>query len=132
MELVRMTVADIMVTPVETVAPDLPAREARQRLQRSRIRHLPVVEGGLLLGIVSDRDLRDAAGGSPIATHMTRTVFVLSPETPLRAAARILRERRIGAMPVLRGRQVVGIVSVVDVVRALEDSVRAETSRPSP
>ena len=130
MKLARMTVAEIMLCPVTTVGPDAPVREAREALHRARIRHLPVVRDGLLVGIVSDRDLQHAADGSPVARHMTRTVFVLSPETPLREAARVLRERRIGAMPVLEGRRLVGIVSTVDVVRALEESVRAETTPP--
>jgi CBS domain-containing protein len=50
---------------------------------------------------------------------MRRPVFVLSPDTSLRRAARLFRERRFGAMPVLEGRELVGIVSVVDVLKVL-------------
>jgi acetoin utilization protein AcuB len=50
---------------------------------------------------------------------MTRTVFVLSPEDSIQHAARLLRDRRFGALPVLDGRSLVGIVSVVDVLGAI-------------
>lgn len=115
-----MTVAEIMVKPVVTAAPDTSVRDARQLMAEARIRHLPVLEGGLLVGIVSDRDLRSAPGDAvPLAEIMARPVFVLSRDTPVRRAARIFRERRFGAMPVLQGRELVGIVSVVDVLRVL-------------
>ena len=120
-----MTAADIMVSPVTTVAPHTSVEEARALIRRARIRHLPVLDGGLLVGIVSDRDLRGATGVATVAERMTSTVFVLSPRTPLRQAAKRFRERRVGAMPVLSGRQVVGIVSVADVILALEESLRS-------
>ncbi len=115
-----MTVTEIMAKPVVTASPDTPVRVARRLLREARIRHLPVMERGLLVGIVSDRDLRAARGETvPLGKIMTRTVFVLSPDTSVRRAARLFRERRFGAMPVLEGRELVGIVSVVDVLRLL-------------
>lgn len=115
-----MTVADIMVKPVVTATPNASVAEARRLLEKARVRHLPVLDGGLLVGIVSDRDLRSARSDSlPLREIMTRTVFVLSPDTSIRRAARLFRERKFGAMPVLDGREVVGIVSVLDVLRIL-------------
>lgn len=109
-----------MVKSVVTASPGTSVREARRLLDRARARHLPVLEGGLLVGIVSDRDLRSAAGEAvPLREIMTRTVFVLSPGTSIRRAARLFRERRFGAMPVVEGRELVGIVSVVDVLKIL-------------
>ena len=114
------TVADIMVTPVVTATPGTLVGEARRLLKRARVRHLPVVEGPLLVGIVSDRDLRSTPNEAvPLREVMRRPVFVLAPDTSLRRAARLLRERRFGAMPVLDGRELVGIVSVVDVLKFL-------------
>lgn len=122
-------VRNIMRVPVVTVSPDATVGEARRLLQQSRIRHLPVLDRGLLVGLVADRDLRSAPGeATRIAEVMTRTVFVLSPETPVGSAARIFRERRFGAMPVLQGRELVGIVSVGDVARALEERPRVDGS----
>lgn len=115
-----MTVAEVMVNPVVTASPDTPVHVARRLLREARIRHLPVLGRGLLVGMVSDRDLRDAPGEAvPLRGIMTPTVFVLSPDTSIRRAARLFRERRFGAMPVLDGRNLVGIVSVVDVLRVL-------------
>ena len=120
-------VAEVMTAPVVTVAPDAPAGAARRLMRRERIRHLPVVAGGLLVGVVSERDLlRAGADAVRVADVMTRTVFVLAPETPLRAAARTFRLHRLGAMPVLRGREVVGMVSMVDVMGALEAHLRVD------
>lgn len=116
----QMTVAEIMVRPVLTAAPDTPVEVARRLLQEARARHLPVLDGELLVGIVSDRDLRAVPNGTvPLREVMTSPVFVLSPDTSVRRAARLFRERRFGAMPVLEGRELVGIVSVVDVLRVL-------------
>jgi acetoin utilization protein AcuB len=115
-----MTVGDIMVKPVVTATPNASVAEARRLLEKARVRHLPVLDGGLLVGIVSDRDLRSARDEAvPLREIMTRTVFVLTPDTSIRRAARLFRERRFGAMPVLEGREVVGIVSVLDVLRIL-------------
>ena len=115
-----MTVAEIMVRPVVTASPDTPLSVARRLLRQARIRHLPVLDGALLVGMVSDRDLRDARSETvPVGEVMTRPVFVLSPDTSVRRAARLFRERRFGAMPVLDGRELVGIVSVVDVLGVL-------------
>ncbi len=112
------TVAEIMTKPVVTVTRATTAGEARRLLQEAWIRHLPVMEGDLLVGIVSERDLARAVGDAmPVEEIMTQPVFVLSPAATIRQAARILAERRLGALPVLDGRQLVGMVSVVDVMR---------------
>ena len=114
------TVADIMAKPVLTAAPDTTVADARRILMDSWIRHLPILEGELLVGIVSDRDLRAVPGeATPLRAIMRSPVFVLSPATPLKLAVRLLRDRRFGAVPVLDGRRLVGIVSVVDVLRQL-------------
>ncbi|HET8578050.1 MAG TPA: CBS domain-containing protein [Methylomirabilota bacterium] len=118
------TVADIMMKPVLTAAPDTTVADARRILMDSWIRHLPILEDELLVGIVSDRDLRAVSdGATPLRAVMRSPVFVLSPATPLKLAVRLLRDRRFGAVPVLDGRRLVGIVSVVDVLRQLNGRV---------
>jgi acetoin utilization protein AcuB len=116
------TVADLMRCPALTAAPDTSIEAARRLMDEHAVRHLAVVEDGLLVGLVSERDLRDERDGArPLREVMVTTVFVASPEMPLRRAARILSKRRLGVLPVLRGRTVVGIVSVVDVLRAVSE-----------
>ena len=103
-----------------TVRPSTTVDEARRLLLETPIGYLPVVDRGLLVGIVGDRDLRAASGPSAsVAEVMTRTVFVLSPETPVRDAARVFRRRRFGAMPVLTGRELCGMVARDRVLEAL-------------
>ncbi len=87
------------------------------------ILHLPVLEAGELIGIVTDRDLRRAIGsgrrsGDAIDEHMTTDVVTAVAETPLVDAARTLALRRIGGLPVVRGEELVGIVTIFDVLRA--------------
>jgi len=112
-----------MVKPVVTARPGQTIKVARRLMREAHIRHLPVLdEDNLLVGIVSDRDLRDVRDDLlTVAEIMTHPVFVLTPDTPLRQAARTFRERRIGAMPVVDGRALVGIVSIIDVLRALSE-----------
>jgi len=112
------TVAEIMTKPVVTATPATTVGEARRVFRKACIRHLPVLDGELLVGMVSERDLARSVGDAlPVAEIMTRPVFVLSPTTTIRRAARVLAERRLGALPVLDGRKLVGMVSVVDLVR---------------
>ncbi|MBI3029034.1 MAG: CBS domain-containing protein [Candidatus Rokubacteria bacterium] len=109
-----------MVRSVVTATPDTLVGGARRLLKQARARHLPVLDGPLLVGIVSDRDLRSAPSEAvPLREVMQRPVFVLSADTSLRRAARLFRERRFGAMPVVEGRELVGIVSVVDVLKVV-------------
>ncbi|HEX6209437.1 MAG TPA: CBS domain-containing protein [Methylomirabilota bacterium] len=60
-----MTVRDVMTRRLVTIGPETPCDEARRLMDEHRIRHLPVVAGGRLIGMVSDRDVRSAASGSP-------------------------------------------------------------------
>ncbi len=132
------TVADIMMKPVLTATPDTTVAEARRILMDSWIRHLPILEDELLVGIVSDRDLRAVRDhATPLSAIMRSPVFVLSPCTPLKQAVRLLRDRRFGAVPVLDGRRLVGIISVVDVLRELNGRLshllrrRRDTAAPT-
>ena len=119
------TVAEIMSKPAVAARPDTAVGEARRMFREGWIRHLPVLDGELLVGIISERDLARAGGDAlPVTEIMTRPVFVLSPTTTIRRAARIFTERRFGALPVLDGRKLAGMVSVVDVMRV--DACRAE------
>jgi len=113
-------IRDLVREASVTVRPSTTVDDARRLLRETPTGYLPVVDRGLLVGIVCDRDLRAASGPSaPVAEVMTRTVFVLSPETPVRDAARVFRRRRFGAMPVLKGRELCGMVARDRVLEAL-------------
>lgn len=125
-----MLVRDIMTRPVVAIGPDEPIGDVTALMAQRRLRHFPVVEDGRLVGIVSDRDLRTVGGehpdarpavgrGDPVRELMTRTVWTAHPLDPIDETAAMLRRRSIGAMPVMEGDDMVGIVSAADLLDAL-------------
>jgi CBS domain-containing protein len=120
------TVRGIMAKPVATTTPDTPVGAAHQLLRQHGIQHLTVLDGDLLVGIVSQRDLLRAQSDSlPVRDVMIRTLHVLSPDTPITRAARIFRERRLPVLPVLEGRKLVGMVRAVDVLETAWDHAKS-------
>lgn len=125
-----MLVRDIMTRPVVAIGPDEPIGDVTALMAQRRLRHFPVVEDGRLVGIVSDRDLRTVGGehpdarpgtgrGDPVRELMTRDVWTAHPLDPIDETAAVLRRRSIGAMPVMEGDDMVGIVSAADLLDAL-------------
>ena len=108
--------------------------EAIQLEMRRKIRHIPILEDGKLVGILTDRDLKRAMPslltGTDRETHervirttrvaqiMTRSPLTIAPGAPLREAVRILAERKFGALPVVESDRVVGILTEIDLLKA--------------
>jgi acetoin utilization protein AcuB len=125
-----LLVRDSMTREVVTVAPGATAAEALALCRERRIRHLPVVEGGRLVGLISDRDLRSAtpALGDPdrtaaleritVGDEMAREVVTAHPDDPIEHAAMAMYEKRIGCLPVVGGDELVGILTASDVMKA--------------
>lgn len=147
-----MLVKDIMQHDVACVRPETPLEEIVRLLQRRGVRHLAVLDHELA-GIISDRDLKSVLPGpvaKPAATGtgpgsggltagdiMTKRVITVEPMVSVEDAARLLVEKRIGALPVTDGGTLVGIVTETDVlllfVRAmgiLEPSSRLDVLLP--
>lgn len=126
-----LLVEDSMNREVETLSPDATAGEALALCREKRIRHLPVLDGGRLVGIVSDRDLRsatpalgdparaEALRGIPVSEVMARDVATARPDDPIDGAANTMREKKIGCLPVIEDGRLVGIVTSSDVMEAL-------------
>jgi acetoin utilization protein AcuB len=118
-----MPVRQIMTRRVVTLRPETTLVEARRLLDEHRIRHLPVLVDGRLAGIVSDRDLRSAAGAhrpqTAVDEIMTPTPFTVGPDTRVEEAARLMLDHRVGGLPVVEAGQLVGIVTSDDLLRAL-------------
>jgi acetoin utilization protein AcuB len=131
-----MLVRSRMTADVLTVSPTTTLGEALAMTREHTIRHLPVVEQGKLVGILTDRDLRLAAPPvwasdtdyaalratfeqKTIADVMTAHAIVsTTEETPIEDAARVMYEHRIGCLPVMNGDALVGILTETDVMRA--------------
>jgi CBS domain-containing protein len=117
---------DVMVPPPATAPPDMAVGTAHSLLREHRAQHLLVLEHGLLVGIVSQRDLlRAQSDALPVRDVMQHILFVLSPSTPVSRAARIFRERHVRVLPVLDGRELVGVVRAVDVLETAWDRAKS-------
>jgi acetoin utilization protein AcuB len=130
--MIVMFVKDRMSERFVTVAPDATLAEARALLDRHRIRHLPVLERGQLVGIITDRDIRSAASASSpgqveVRAAMTRDPITVIPETRVEEAAKLMVMHRIGGLPVLRGGELVGIITETDLLKAFVEIVEAAT-----
>jgi len=97
----------------------------RTKMQTGGFRSVPVLGAGKLLGIITDRDLRRHEGyleQTDVRLAMTEEVATVTPSTPIYDAAKTLTERRIGALPVMDGQRLAGIISTTDVLRAFLDA----------
>ncbi len=123
------TVAQHMSKPVHSVPSATTLAAARQLCASKRIRHLPVVDDGALVGIVSDRDLRRARGAGesdelPVGKVMTRSVVTVEPSLDLVAAGALMADEAVSALPVVDDGRLVGIVTLRDIVDHAIDALR--------
>lgn len=108
-----------------------------RRMNGLGVRHLPVVEEGRLVGIVSERDVAFAASlrGDPaeisVERIMTRDPYVVGPEMPLASVVRTMADRRIGSVVVVEGDRTVGLLTTTDVMAAMADLLMAYDLRAS-
>jgi acetoin utilization protein AcuB len=118
-----MTREPVTVSPRATVAAAVSA------MRRGRFRHLPVVAGAELVGVVSDRDLEvspgapvevaETLGARPVAEVMTGQPITVWPDEPVEVAARLLFDHAIGCLPVVAGEELVGILTESDMFAVL-------------
>ncbi|HUK39743.1 MAG TPA: CBS domain-containing protein, partial [Candidatus Acidoferrales bacterium] len=117
-----------------TVAPEDSLQRVIELLRRRDIRSVPVLQDGKLIGIVTDRDLRQVAPSYPlfrdedeirrytenlkVTAAMTADPLFISPAATLMEAAKILETYRISSLPVVDGGNLIGIISVSDLLRA--------------
>jgi len=130
-----MKVADRMIKDVVTLGENATLRDALLAVQKNHIRHVPIVDGGKLVGIVTDRDLKRATpspfsgadretfervvDSTRVGQIMTRNPYTVTPSTPLRDAVKVLHDRKFGALPVVDGDRLVGILTATDMLQDL-------------
>lgn len=128
-----MLVEDIMKRDVITVDPSDSIRLALLKVHQYRVRHLPVVSCGKLVGIISDRDVRDACPSvisephqdddkvlnTPVSSIMRKDVITTHPLDFIEEAALSLYDNRIGCLPVVVDDELKGIITETDILHTL-------------
>lgn len=125
-----LTVKDMMTVVPDTISPSTSLRDVIGMMKTEGYRHLPVIDDGKLVGIITDRDIR-LVMNSPMVLHerrqdeelidtvtaescMTPNPVSISPDTPAFRAAEMLSIYKFGALPVVENDQLVGIITVTD------------------
>jgi acetoin utilization protein AcuB len=139
-----MSAQDLMTPNPVTVASDASVAEVLDLMREQGIRHVPVVDGTTVVGILSDRDLAQfditrlltvdgvealrRVLSTPVVMLMNPDVIAVGPEAELVEVLDLLLEHRVGAVPVIRPDtgELIGIISYVDVLEALRDSLVAD------
>ena len=130
-----MHVGEYMTRDPITVSEDTSMKEAMLLLRSHHIRHLPVANGKVLVGLVSDRDIRKAAPSllsgigkndyeqvledTPVGRIMTREPFTVTESTSIVDAVSVLVEKKFGSLPVVAGTEIVGIFTEIDALKIL-------------
>ncbi len=118
-----MNVESWMVRKLITIGKEDGIRDALAIMKRNSIRHLPVVEGDLFVGLVTSGDLKQAILASMLESLKVGDIMIQDPvtitkETPLERAATIIFEKNIGCLPVVEEGRIVGIITVKDILKA--------------
>ena len=138
----KRVAADIMKPNPVTVTPRNAIRTAINLMREGGYRRLPVVDRGRLVGIITDRDLRRAAN-SPfvvreqwydnfildhieVGSCMTPNPLTIEPSVPIADAARLMRNHKIGGLPVVTDGQLVGIITETDLLDFLIELLAGE------
>ncbi len=133
----KRLVVDWMTHNPVIVLPSTPLPDAYALMQERRVRRLPVMDGGRLVGIVTLGDLRQAnatvdnpeAAKMRVELVMTENVVTVTPQTPLREAAKLMVKHKVSGLPVMDGPKLVGIITESDIFRAL---IVEEQPEPAP
>lgn len=137
-----MFVRHRMSSPAVTIGPSLPVMEALQVMKEQDVRRLPIVDSrGRLVGIVSEKDILRASPSQAttlsiyevsyllhrltVGEIMSKDVVTVIEDTPLEEAARIMAERHLGGLPVMRDQQVVGIITETDILMGFSEALGA-------
>jgi acetoin utilization protein AcuB len=122
------TIQKYMTTTPHSIGSEQTIAKAAATMSLHQIRHLPVLHGGQLLGILTDRDIkliesfRDVDGTKvTVEEAMTERPYTVSPETPLDQVVQTMAEKKYGSAVVVQNQKVVGIFTTVDACQALAD-----------
>ena len=139
-------VRDIMTTDVSTLLADEVLLDATLVLARAGLRHIPVMSGDQLVGIVTATDVKHYTPSilsgipaeeynrlmatTPISKIMTRNPITIEPDKTIFEAAQLLYDRRIGCLPVVENGSLKGIVTTTDMLKVLLQVMREQGAAP--
>src|ERR1700730_5463965 len=128
-------VRDFMTTPPTSLSQNSSVLDAVLTFRRMHFRHLPVVDSARVVGLISERDVQRLSPSllssvseeeyngvlqnTVLEQVMTRNPLTVSPETQLCEAAAILSDQKVGCLPVVRDGNLIGIITVIDMLNAL-------------
>lgn len=118
----RMTKSPATVSPRDTLA------KAKALMEAGGFRRLPVVEGDRLVGILTERDLRQHIGyldATRVDGAMSGAPMTVPPYSSVQDAARLLLQHKVGGLPVVENGKLVGIMTTSDLLKALLDVIEA-------
>jgi acetoin utilization protein AcuB len=126
------SVQEYMTTSPHSIGVDQPLTRAHVMMREHRIRHLPVLHGGTLVGMLTERDLslveslKDVDPSKvTVEDAMSSVVYAVSPDARLDEVVRIMGEHKYGSAVVMQNSKVVGIFTTVDICRALAELLEA-------
>lgn len=129
------TIQKYMTVTPHSIGAEQTLSEAHKRLREFKVRHLPVLQGGKLVGLLSERDLhlvetlRDVdAETMPVEEAMSTNVYAVPPDTALDEVVDEMARQKYGSAVVMQNGHVVGIFTTVDVCVALRDLLRSRLS----
>lgn len=136
-----MNVGRRMSHPVITVPPSLPITKAHELMAREKINQCPVVKNGRLIGLITEKDILKSYPSSAttlavweitsllekikVEDIMLKEFATVQEDTPIEEAARILVDQKISALPVLRGKELVGIITEADIFKIMLEMLGA-------
>ncbi len=131
--------ADIMQRRVETLASQMPIEEAIQAFARSHHRGFPILDEGILVGILTQSDLAALPSqlwdlNTPLSKIMTKRVITVTPQDTLTSILHLLDRHQVSRLPVIEGRRLVGIITRADIIRCEAERVSSKISllKPQP
>ena len=130
------TIQKYMTTSPHSIGIDQVLSKAHSMMHDHKIRHLPVLDGGKLVGMLTDRDLglvESLRGVDPttvtVEEAMASTVYAVSPETPLDEVVQSMGEHKYGSAVIMQNNKVVGIFTTVDVCRAFAELLHTRLAK---
>lgn len=130
------TVQKYMTTVPFSIGPDQPLMRAHTMMREHNIRHLPVLHGGQLVGILTDRDLhlietlKDVDPAKVMVEDaMSQMPYSVEPDSPLDHVAAEMAEHKYGCAVVVQNSKVVGVFTTVDACRALSELLRTRLAK---